>query len=369
MRKLRVHEGICWSVSWNDSGSALASCGQDRRIFLLDSSDWRISKQCVSKSPEDIHNRTIRRVTWRADGKLLAVVSFDSTVSIWRVTPDLGLEFVTKLSGQENEVKGVCFSPCGEMLATCSRDKSIWIFDVSDLLSAEGEVAADDIECLAVLAGHSQDVKCVKFNPLDSRMLVSVSYDDTVKIWRSTTSDDWELSETLRGHSGTVWDVAFDPNTGSEFATVSADGSMKIWAPSSSSNRGKRSPIPAASLYLVTGLLRGSTKNNMFEPVSDGWSCQTIQLTSSPVDSVLPPPPVYAIDWSVDNLIATACGDNTVRVFLRKESNGSTSPITTVKMESEPNSVSFSPNGRDLAIGLDDGTVCIMSISDSQIFG
>lgn len=360
VRKLLVQEGICWSVAWNGSGSALASSGQDRKIYISALSEAGEFIPRVSWVSRDIHNRTVRRVSWRPDGKAIAAVSFDSTISVWRVHDDFSLELITKLSGQENEVKGVCFSPCGEMLATSSRDKSIWIYDVSILLNATGAVAADEIECLSVLSGHSQDVKSVKFHPCDSHMMVSVSYDDTVKIWRSTCADDWELSETLRGHSGTVWDVAFEPNRGSEFATVSADGSMRIWT----SNRARTySSIPTGSLYLLTRPFKGINHGNPLETVSNaiGWSCQTIQLTSSLIESV-PPAPVYAVDWSMTTgLIATACGDNTVKVFARR--GLSTFPVTTVKMEAEPNSVSFHPNGTDLAVGLDNGAVCMFSIS------
>ena len=362
--QLRVHEGYCWSVAWNRNGSFIASCGVDRKINLVDTIVQRKFSEYESRSPSEIHSRTIRRVAWRPDMKVLAAVSFDSTISLWRVSEGNRLGFLTKLSGQENEVKGVSFSPCGELLATCSRDKSIWIFDVSVLLDSAGEVSPEEVECVAVLAGHAQDVKSVKFHPSDSHMLVSVSYDDTVKIWRSRESEEWELSETLRGHTGTVWDVAFEPHNGCEFATVSADGSMKIWT----SSRLQRSLIPAGSAYLMSSFLRASAchRSHAIEPVSQGWSCQTIQITSSRLEGV-PPPPVYAVDWSVSDLIAVACGDNTVRFFLRKGFN--TISVKTVKMQAEPNSVSFSPvNGTDLAVGLEDGTVCVLSFSDQDIF-
>jgi WD40 repeat protein len=40
-------------------------------------------------------------------------------------------------------------------------------------------------------------------------ILVSASYDDTIKVWRED-QDDWYCAATLRGHTSTVWGIDFD---------------------------------------------------------------------------------------------------------------------------------------------------------------
>lgn len=396
-QKVSAHDGTAWFVSWDPTGDLLSSSGQDKRIRLWRENDGIYDPVFVSSESELTHNRTVRRVAWRADSQLLAAVSFDSTCSIWRRALNDQLTFVTKLSGQENEVKGVCFSPCGEMLATCSRDKSIWIFDVSNLMvrrgsnssefqqvveggvnTQEGEfvlpsspsvvrerVRGEDVECLAVLEGHSQDVKSVKFSPHDSHMLVSVSYDDSVKVWRSTTSDDWQLSDTLKGHAGTVWELAFNPCNPDEFASVSADGSVKFWS---------RRPIPprikTADSYLLAGPLGVSSRRHRahtrFSPVTDSWSCQTVQITSSLVEN-FPPQPVYAIDWTCEGFIVLGCGDNTLRVLYR--SGASTIPVCTIVTHAEPTSVAFQQKKTDrLAVSFEDGSLCIYQLEGLSDF-
>lgn len=220
---------------------------------------------------------------------MLAACSFDGTVSIWELTlgEDGGdaaeFECVATLEGHQSEVKGVSWSNSGKLLATASRDKTVWVWEADK---------DNEWECLSVLSGHSQDVKMVLFHPTED-YIVSASYDNTLKIW-SEEEDDWYNTETITDHSSTAWSLAFN-ETGTKLVTGGDDKAVFIY----------EADLPSAD--------DSAQSSTTVAPSTYKKRWQRVSSATNLHDRC-----IYSVDWSPraeNDCIATAGADDVINVL------------------------------------------------------
>ncbi|KAL8309531.1 hypothetical protein RB597_009686 [Gaeumannomyces tritici] len=297
------------------------------------------------------HTRSVRSAVWRpgmAPGKLCLVTgSFDSTAGLWRWEKEAGgptevhasgqrrgdgdddddddeWEFTLVLEGHENEVKSVAFAPSGHLLATCSRDKSIWIWE--DVGASEGD---DEWETVSVLTEHDGDVKCVAWCPdvpgraaLAGRRrhhgpdaLASASYDDTVRVWREDPDAEWACAAVLDGHVSTVWGVQWEPNPSGaregrypRLLTWSADATVRVWTlveDDQDEENGGAGGDSTPSAF-ASGL--GNIPNTMRQAPKEEWRCTAVLPKVHTRD-------IYSAAWSRSGLVASTGSDGIVAVY------------------------------------------------------
>lgn len=159
------HNEPAWQVAFNPTRNLLASCSTDKTFrlysYTLPQSGSSSSSTSSRPSKDDSkpsfnligptqteHKRTIRSIAWAPSGRTLATGSFDSTVGVWEEADpedsgdedmsmngdehegkEMEWECVTTLEGHESECKSVGFSHDGGLLGSCSRDKSVWVWE------------------------------------------------------------------------------------------------------------------------------------------------------------------------------------------------------------------------------------------------
>eukprot|EP00055_Hartaetosiga_balthica_P000151 m.135810 g.135810 ORF g.135810 m.135810 type:complete len:320 (-) comp10218_c0_seq1:348-1307(-) len=316
--KLTGHTGRVWKVRW--FGKELVSSSSDATLRLWSHTGKSWHCHTVLEGPQ---HGTIRSANWSPDGTMIVAASFDKSACVWvKDVEDGSWECETSLDGHKNEVKDCGFSPSQEFIATCSRDKSVYVWEKFEDM--------EEYECCAILSEHTQDVKCICWHP-SVDVLASGSYDNTICIYElDTASGDWEKTHHLVGHTSTVWGLSFN-NDGTMLASVSDDKTIKIW---------KR--------------------------MEGKWTC----VCTSSGDHTRS---IFDIDWNKErDVIATACGDNSVRVFnvVQSRENGESRihlelAHTLNGHEQDVNSVAWCPSDPSLlASASDDETVIVWTIQD-----
>lgn len=353
IKSIHAHTDKAWSVACHQTLPLLATASSDKtsRIYKLSPSQNFPTVATLT----DTHKRSVRTVSFKPqlvstdqdfiDLPALASGSFDATISIWGIEEPEGLEdgnddvdldygddyngdgtvdskdpktqaqkremnllsspenewnLMALIEGHENEVKAVAWNWSGRYLASCSRDKTVWIWETDP-------ETLEEFECVSVLSDHDQDIKHIVFHP-QHNLLASSSYDDTVRLYnQDDDDDDWSCVAILNGHQGTVWCSAFEhPNSASardgriRIASASDDCTVRIWSTTSS-----------VELTKLDSVLPSSIKR---ESAEQEW---VLELMLPSVHTFA----VYSVAWSNSSgRIASAGADGQIAVY--KEVDG-----------------------------------------------
>lgn len=145
-----------------------------------------------------------------AHGERLVSGSDDFTLFLWN--PEKDKKPLARLTGHQQLVNDVKFSPDGRIIASASFDKSIKLWE------------AKTGKFICTLRGHVQAVYMVAFSA-DSRLMVSGSADSTLKLWNLKTK---KLEYDLPGHGDEVYAVDWSTD-GLRVASGGKDKVLKLW--------------------------------------------------------------------------------------------------------------------------------------------
>ncbi len=296
----QVSVGWITQVAWSPDNRSLAvACADGVQLFV---------EEFGSKPTHLLtgHEGPVKAIAFSPNSKLLASVSSDTTIKLWDVSsPRDVIREITTIEGHQDSVETVAFSPDGNTLATGCADGTIFLWDVdtytrkavleshqaevtSLIFALQGNVIVSggrdsyiflfDVSAEThgtQLGEHNDWIRQVQSNPAGT-MVASAGKDGFIRLWDTFTT---ELYSTIAAHPEGADSVAFSPD-GTLLVTGGRDNLIRVW-------------------YVQKAVGDGEADMDDALVVLQSHSKPILSLAFNPAGT----------------LLATASGDNTVRVW------------------------------------------------------
>ncbi|KAJ1537070.1 Transducin (beta)-like 1 X-linked receptor 1, partial [Nowakowskiella sp. JEL0078] len=211
--KMSQHTGPIFALKWNNTGELLLSGSVDSTAIVWDAQTGEVRQQFKH------HQASTLDVDWY-DAETFATCSSDKHILVCRLGCE---EPLHKWEGHTIDVNAIKWDPSHNLLASCSDDKTLRIWSISDDIEGKDP-------CKWVLKGHEQEIYTLRWSPVDGKnadekLIATASFDSTVRIWDVIQG---VVRHTLKLHTDSVYTISFSPN-GKYLASGSFDNTVNIW--------------------------------------------------------------------------------------------------------------------------------------------
>jgi WD40 repeat protein len=198
------HPAAVLAVAFHPSGRALATACADGKVRRWDTQTRQMLGQPLGPCG------TVRALAFRpSDGLVLATGGDDNIVRLWNLAEG---SCVRELSGSQDTITAIAWSPDGQRLAVGSNDWTVRVYD-----AGTGKPVGQPRRCGGA-------VTSVAFDP-SGDILLTASRDGKARFWDVATGKP--LGAALE-HRGPVRSVAISPS-GKQALTASDDRTACLW--------------------------------------------------------------------------------------------------------------------------------------------
>ncbi len=296
-------------------------------------------------------------IDFSPDGKILASCSRNTQIRMWDVASGEALrQFNVNVGASE-----FAFSPDGKLIAVVGDGLGASIYDVEGkLIHSLCGIPRDELQEIVAETQRMPMVSCVAFSP-DGKKLLTGNSQNEIQIWDTATGK--ELAKK-KAHTAMLYAVAWSPD-GRHFASASYDGTSQLWN---------------AETYEPTHMLHHERESTVFDIFftrnseilfTCGNNTDLVAWNAETGEEIIAMrghgSPVITISMSSDGKMIASTGstDNSMR-FWDVESGETMSVLR--NSPSQPSSVRFSPVEPLLfATGSRDGTIRLWTYEGQEI--
>ncbi len=206
------HDSVVWSVDFSPDGMLLAT-GSKASASIFDVTTSRLVCKLPHASTPGSYDNDVRAVCFAPCGNRLVTGAHDNLIRIW----DFGRhKIICTLRGHRGGVFGIDWKD--EVIVSGSDDKSIRLWDPVSR------------NCTLKLSMRDR-ITCVSLSP-NGRWVVAGLWNNRIRIWRWSDKGavDISITDSAGKHmeSDRVRSVAYSPN-GKHVVSASSDRTIKIW--------------------------------------------------------------------------------------------------------------------------------------------
>ena len=184
------------------------------------------------------HTKRVLSLAFHPSKPWIATSGEDGKICLWDLSVDQPKLIWEKVGAHYPDVNAIAFNADGSLLASGGGDYLVKVWKTSEMVAAKHDARArkkaPGVEPLYTLTGHNDSIFVVAFSP-DGHRLASGGYDRTIRIWdfNVTAKDDSgrpqpQTVATLSGHEGTIFALAYSGD-GKLLLSGASDEAARLW--------------------------------------------------------------------------------------------------------------------------------------------